>query len=38
MTGVTETRFLVQHESFECKCGFDDKVCNSRLKWNHDDT
>ena len=28
MSGVNETRFLVQHESCECKCGLNESVCN----------
>ena len=29
MSGVNETRFLDQHESWECKCGLNESVCNS---------
>ena len=29
MSGVNETRFLVEHESCECKCGLNESVCNS---------
>ena len=36
MSGVNETRFLVQHESSSCKCGLKGSVCNSKQKWNHD--
>ena len=35
MSGVNETRFLVQYGSCECKCGLNESVCNSRQKWNH---
>ena len=34
MSVVNETRFLVQHESCECKCGLNESVCNSKQKWN----
>ena len=34
MSGVSETRFLVQHESCECKCGLNESVCNSKQNWN----
>ena len=34
---VNETRFLVQHESCECKCRLNEGVCNSKQKWNHDE-
>ena len=37
MMGVNETKFLVQHESYECKCGLNESVCNSKRKWNHDE-
>ena len=32
ISGKNETRFLVQHESHECKC-----VSHSKQKWNHDE-
>ena len=35
MPEVNETRFLVQHELCECKCGFNEGLCNSNHKWNH---
>ena len=35
MPVVDETRLLVQHESCECKCGFNKNVCNSKQEWNH---
>ena len=37
MPGVNELRFLVQHESCACKCGLNERVCNSKQKWNHGD-
>ena len=37
MSGVNETRFLVEHESFECKCELNESVCNSKQEWNHDE-
>ena len=30
MLSINETRFLVQHESFECKGGMNKSVCNSK--------
>ena len=37
MSGVNETRFLVQHESFECKSRLNGNVRNLKNKWNHDE-
>ena len=37
MSEVNERRFLVQHESCECKCGLSESVCSSNQKWNHDE-
>ena len=37
MSVVNETRFLVQHESRECKCGSNKSVCYSKQKWNHNE-
>ena len=37
ISGVIETRYLVQHESQECKCGLNQSVCNLLQKWNHDE-
>ena len=28
MSGLNETRFLVQHESCDCKCRLNESVCN----------
>ena len=33
MSGVNDTRPLVQHDSI--KCQFNESVCNSKQKWNH---
>ena len=33
---ANETRFLVHHESCECKCRLNENVCNSKQKWNDD--
>ena len=33
MSGANERSFLVQHESCECKCDLNEKVCNSKQKW-----
>ena len=35
MSGVSESRFLVQNESCQCKCGINESVHNSKQKWNH---
>ena len=35
MSRVNKTRFLVQHESCECKYGSNESVCNSKQKLNH---
>ena len=32
---LNETRYLVQHESCECKCGLNESLYNSKSKWNH---
>ena len=32
MTGVNKTKVLVQHESCQCKYGFNKNVCNSKQK------
>ena len=37
MSGVNETKILVQHESCKHKCGLNESVCNSKQKWNHDE-
>ena len=37
MSTVNETRYLVQHESCESKCGLSQSVCNSKQKQNHDE-
>ena len=36
ISSVNETRFIVHHESCECKCGFNKSACNARQKWNRD--
>ena len=30
MSGINETRFLVQQKSCKCKCGLSESVCNSK--------
>ena len=35
MSKVNETRILVEHESNKFKCGWNESVCNSKQKWNH---
>ena len=37
IAGVNDARFLVQNESFECKCGLNESICISKQKWDHDD-
>ena len=37
MSGVNETRILLQLELCECKCRFNGSVFNSKHKWNHDE-
>ena len=32
---VNEAKRLVQHESCNCKCGFNESVCVSKQKRNH---
>ena len=37
LPGVNKTRFLVQLESCECKCGLNESVYNSEEKWNQNE-
>ena len=37
ISGTNKTKFLVQHELGECKCGLNESICNSKQKWNHDE-
>ena len=37
MSGLDETRFVVEHKLCECKCGLNKSVCNSNQNWNHDE-
>ena len=37
MSGVNESRLLVQHELCERKCGLNKSVRNSKQKWNYDE-
>ena len=37
VSGVNETRFLVQHKSCECTCRLNESVCNLKQKWNHNE-
>ena len=32
--GVDKTKFIVQHKSYNCKCGKNESVFNSKEKWN----
>ena len=33
---VSETKFLVQHESCESKSGLNETICSQKQEWNHD--
>ena len=35
MSGVNETKFLVQNKLCWCKCGLNESVCNSKQKWDY---
>ena len=37
ISGVNETRYLVQHELCYCKYGLNETAWNSLQKWNHDE-
>ena len=37
MSGINKTRFLVQHDSCECKCGLNEIACKPNQIWNHDE-
>ena len=37
ISGLNETRYLVQHELYECKCRLNESVFNSKKKWNYDE-
>ena len=32
ITGINESKILTKHISFECKCKFDGRKCNSNQK------
>ena len=34
---VNQTKFLVQHELCECKCGLNESVCNTKQNGNCDE-
>ena len=34
ISGVDKTKFIVQHESYNFKCGKNESVFNSKQKWN----
>ena len=38
MSGVNETRVLVNHKYCECKCGLNESACNSKWQWNQDES
>ena len=31
---IRESKTVVKHISWECRCEFDDRECNSKQKWN----
>ena len=35
ITGINESKTLTKHVSFECKCKFDGRKCNSDQWWNN---
>ena len=37
VSGVNETRFIVQHESCKCKCGMNESACSLKPKWDPDE-
>ena len=37
MSGVNDTRYLVQHELNKCKYGLNESACSSKQKSNHDE-
>ena len=36
IAGVNELKTLTKHISWDCKCKFDGRKCNSNQKWNND--
>ena len=36
IAGINEPKALTNHISWECKCKFDGRKCNSEQKWNND--
>ena len=36
ITEINESKTLTKHISYECKCGFDRRQCNSDQWWNND--
>ena len=38
MSVVNEWRVFFQHESCKCRCGLNESVCNSKQKWNHNES
>ena len=33
---MNESKILTEHISCECKCGFDERKCNTDKWWNYD--
>ena len=36
ITGISESKKLTKHISWQCKCKFDGRKCNSDQWWNND--
>ena len=36
ITGINGLKTLTKHLSYECKCKFNGRKCNSDQKWNND--
>ena len=36
ITGINDSKILTKHLSWECKCAFDRRKCNSNQWWNND--
>ena len=34
ITKTNQTKAMVKHISFDCKCKYNSKACNSNQKWN----
>ena len=36
ITGISESKILTKHTSYECKCKFDGRKCNLNQRWKND--